>query len=383
MNKKNKTKTQEKAQFGRLTNSLRMGIVGFPNVGKSSTFNLLSKLGAQAENYPFCTIDPNLAKVPVPDPRFEKLCEFWKPKSKVPTSLTIYDIAGLVPNAHKGEGLGNEFLSHIQAVDGIYHMVRAFADNEVVHTEGDVNPVRDMAVISNELIQKDLISVNKRIKELELKIEKLGDDKAKKELEHMLKAKACLDKGTWIKDNEWSNVEILILNDMLFFTAKPVIYLINISTPNFQKKKNKWLIKIKTWINENCPGIMIPFSVSYEEKLQRGEVKGTSMIDKIIKIGYKTLNLEHFFTCGRDEVRCWTIKKGFKAPQAAGVIHTDFEKGFISAEVYTYDDFVKFGSEKEVKNNGKYKQCGKEYLVKDGDIIFFKFKKPKDGVKKK
>lgn len=381
MKKKGKNTKEQKAYFGRLTNSLRMGIVGFPNVGKSSTFNLLSNLGAKAENFPFCTIDPNLAKVPVPDKRFETLCKMWKPKSKVPTALTIYDIAGLVPNAHKGEGLGNEFLSHIQAVDGIYHMVRAFADNEVVHTEGDVDPIRDMDVISNELVQKDLMSVNKRIKELDTKIGRFDDDKAKKEMELMVAAKECLDKGVWIKDGKWANTQILALNDMLFFTAKPVIYLVNISTPNFQKKKNKWLLKIKNWINEKCPGLMIPFSVSFEEKLQRGEVKGTSMVDKIIQTGYKTLQLAHFFTCGRDEVRCWTIRKGYKAPQAAGVIHTDFEKGFISAEVMKYDDFIEYGSEKEVKNNGKYKQCGKEYVVDDGDIIFFKFKKPKEGKK--
>ena len=373
---------EEKAVFGRIKNSLNMGIVGFPNVGKSSTFNLFSKVQVKAENYPFCTIDPNACKVPVPDPRFDQLCEIWKPKSIVPAFLTIHDIAGLVPNAHKGEGLGNAFLSHIQAVDGIFHMVRAFSSNEIVHIEGEVDPIRDMAVISEELVMKDLIAVEKKLNELESKITRFNNDPDKKERDLLVKVRDVLEQKKWIKDCEWSNKEILLLNDYLFFTAKPVVYLVNISAKDFETKKNKWLIKIKNWVDSNVKGTIIPFSVEHEEAVMRGEAQGPSMIDKIIKTGYELLNLIHFFTAGVDEVRAWTVRKATKAPQAAGVIHTDFEKGFICAEVMKYEDFIEFGSEAEVKNAGKFKQQGKEYIVQDGDIVNFKFNPPKASKKK-
>ena len=382
MNKKGDVKPP-KVLLGRVGNSLKMGIVGFPNVGKSSTFNLLSKLDVRAENYPFCTIDPNLAKVPVPDERFDKLCEIFQPKSKVPATLTIYDIAGLVPNAHKGEGLGNAFLSHIQAVDGIFHMVRAFDSEEVVHTEGDVDPIRDLGVISNELVMKDIIAVEKRLLDLNGKITRFNDDASKKEKNILEKVKVLLDNGKWVKDEDWLPNEVDMLNDNLFFTAKPVVYLINISQDNYETKKNKWLPKIKEWVEKNCPGRIIPFSVEYEQKLASKEITGASMVEKVIKTGYEVLNLAHFFTAGEDEVKCWTIMKGTKAPRAAGVIHGDFEKGFICAEVMKYNDFIELGTEVAVKNAGKYKQNGREYEVEDGDIIFFKFNTPKTMPKKK
>ena len=380
--KKNKVVEEKKVVFGRVGNSLKMGIVGFPNVGKSSTFNLFSKVQVKAMNYPFCTIDPNSQKVPVADARFDKLVEIWKPKSQIPAFLTVFDIAGLVPNAHKGEGLGNAFLSHIQAVDGIYHMVRAFKDAEIVHTEGEVDPIRDLEVISNELLMKDLISVENKLAELSTKITKFNKDADKRENELLLKVKEVLDKNVWVKDAEWTNKEILFLNDYLFFTAKPVVYLINISGKNFTTKKNKWLLNIKKWIESHVKGIIIPFSVEHEEAILSKEIEGPSMVNKIVTTGYETLHLIHFFTAGVDEVRCWTIQRGSKAPQAGGVILSDFEKGFICAEVMSYDDFIEYGSEVAVRNAGKLKQQGKEYVVQDGDIINFKFNPPKGGKKK-
>jgi obg-like ATPase 1 len=361
-----------------------MGIVGFPNVGKSSTFNLLSKLQVKAENFCFCTIDPTVAKVPVADERFDFLISKHKPKSRVPATLTVYDIAGLVRGAHKGDGLGNSFLSHIQAVDGIYHLVRAFDDEAVAHHENDVNPIRDLEVICEELVMKDLEILGKRIDDLKHKIERFNDDKAIKEMELCQKIKKFLDEKKWIKDQEWAAREIDFLNEFRFFTAKPVVYLVNISERDFKRKKNKYLPKINDWIKTNCPGKMIPYSVTYEQNQANSgeEAKGPSMIDKIINTGYDSLDLIRFFTAGPDEVRGWTVRKNSKAPKAAGVIHTDFEKGFICAEVMKYADFKELGSEQKVKGAGKYRQNGREYVVEDGDIIFFKFNVSKSKKKK-
>lgn len=370
-----------KVLLGRVGHSLKMGIVGLPNVGKSSTFNLLSHLNVPAENFPFCTIEPNQARVPIPDERFTKLCEKYKPKSKVPGTLTIYDIAGLVANAHKGEGLGNAFLSNIQAVDGLFHMVRAFESPEIVHTEGEVDPIRDMETISNELIYKDLEMCERRVADLQKIVNRSNDDQSKKEVEVLLKVKEMLDERRWVKDGEWLPREIEFLNTNLFFTAKPVVYLVNMAKENYITKKNKWLLKIKEWVEKKCPGTIIPFSVEYEQAFERKEVEGSSAMDKIIKTGYHVLNLIHFFTAGEDEVKCWTILNGTKAPQAAGTIHTDFEKGFICAEVMKYADLMEHGSENAVKAVGKYKQLGKEYVVEDGDVIYFKFNPPKSNKK--
>ena len=229
---------------------------------------------------------------------------------------------------------------------------------------------------------KDLISVENKLAELSTKITKFNKDADKRENELLLKVKEVLDKNVWVKDAEWTNKEILFLNDYLFFTAKPVVYLINISGKNFTTKKNKWLLNIKKWIESHVKGIIIPFSVEHEEAILSKEIEGPSMVNKIVTTGYETLHLIHFFTAGVDEVRCWTIQKGSKAPQAGGVIHSDFEKGFICAEVMSYDDFIEYGSEVAVRNAGKLKQQGKEYVVQDGDIINFKFNPPKGGKKK-
>mmetsp|Transcript_40887 Transcript_40887/g.47532 ORF Transcript_40887/g.47532 Transcript_40887/m.47532 type:complete len:394 (+) Transcript_40887:40-1221(+) len=386
-----KEEVVKKAPLGRPGNTLKMGIVGIPNVGKSSTFNLLSKLSVPAENYPFCTKDPNKAKVFIKDPRFDKLVSIFKPKSAVEATIEVVDIAGLVKGAAEGEGLGNAFLSNIQAVDGIYHVVRAFEDEEIIHTEGEVDPVRDLEVISTELIKKDLQMLNKRLDTLEKDIARFNNKQAKEEKETLDKVKAMLDNLQWVKDGTWSAKDIDILNEHLFFTAKPVIYMVNLSEKDFKRKGNKWLTKIKEWIEKNCPGPIIPYSVAYEQALlkeveeQNEESKTAeatkkhtelSMVPKITKTGYKMLELIHYFTAGEDEVKCWTVRDGAKAPQAAGVIHTDFEKGFICAEVMKYDDFVELGSEAEVKAKGKLKTQGKEYVVQDGDIMHFKFNAP-------
>jgi len=385
-------KGSSKSIFGR-RNTLKMGIVGLPNVGKSSTFNLLSKLNVPAENFPFCTIDPNIAKVSVPDSRFDKLCEMWKPKSQVPAVLNIIDIAGLVPGAHEGAGLGNAFLSHISGVDGIFQVVRAFESEEITHTEGDVNPVRDLEIINHELIQKDLQQVAKRTEELDAKIKRNNDKDAKEEKEILEKVKTILEAGQWVRTGDWKAKEVEILNTLLFITSKPVVYLVNLTIRDFKRKGNKWLLKIQEWVTKNGGGQIIPYSVEYEQFLfdckekkeenKEHEIKpdSPSMMTKIIKTGYKTLDLIYFFTAGEDEVRCWTVRNGAKAPQAAGVIHTDFEKGFICAEVMKYEDFVEAGTEAECKAKGKLRQQGKEYVVNDGDICFFKFNVTTTGKK--
>jgi len=293
------------------------------------------------------------------------------------------DIAGLVKGANEGKGLGNDFLSHITAVDAIYHIVRAFPDKNVEHVEGDIDPTRDLQIISEELILKDLANVNTRVDALE-KVVKRGLDKTKKfNLEVMLKAKKALEEKKDIRELPWDGTEIQVLNEVQFLTAKPVVYLINLSMKDFASGQNKSLKAIKEWIDTRTPGaLLIPFSAKFEaewselpdEKKRELETKKklTSQLPKIITEGYHALNLVHFFTCGEDEVRAWTLQRNTPAPKAAGVIHTDFEKCFIMAEQYNYEHFVEFGGEPEVRKAGKYLTQGKTYIVKDGDILFFK-----------
>jgi len=369
--------------LGRPTNNLKMGVVGLPNVGKSTLFNLLTRLNVPAENYPFCTIEPNEARVAVPDLRYDWLVDFWKPASKVSAALQITDIAGLIRGASTGEGLGNAFLSHIKAVDGIFHVLRIFEDEDVIHVEGTVDPVRDLSIISEELMLKDIEIVDKLIEALEKHLKHIKDKLKASELETLKKVKEVLSQKKQIRLTEWKPQDIEVLNSHQFLTAKPVVYIINMSEKDYIKKGNKWLPKIKAWVDANGAEPMVPFCGSLESKfLEMGEDqykiyseenKVISGIPKIIKTGYHALELIHFFTCGTDEVKCWTIRKGTKAPGAAGVIHTDFEKGFICAEVMKYEDFKEYKSEGAVKAAGKLKQEGKNYVVVDGDIIFFKF----------
>lgn len=381
----------EKAMLGRFSNNLKMGIVGMPNVGKSTFFNTLTKNNVPADNFPFCTIKPNEARVPVPDDRFRWLCDHWKPGSEVAAYLDVWDIAGLVKNASQGEGLGNEFLSNIQAVDGIFHMCRAFSDADVSHVEGEVDPVRDLDIIFNELRLKDLERLEKALPDAEQKVIRAGN-KCPKELkvarDTLIKAKECLvEQNKPLRVIEWTNAEVEVLNGHLFLTAKPVIFLVNLSEKDYVRKRNKWLVKIKQWVDNHSGELIIPFSASLEERLVDMEanegkeaaqayldsIGASSALDKVVKMGYKGLRLIYFFTAGQDEVKCWTIRDGTLAPGAAGTIHTDFEKGFVCAEVMKYDDYNELGSEGAVKSAGKHKQQGKLYRVVDGDIIFFRF----------
>ena len=389
----------EKPLLGRPSNNLKMGIVGLPNVGKSSFFNALTNSHVPSENYPFCTIDPAEARVNVPDPRFDWLCSFYKPASKIPAALTVIDIAGLVKGASEGQGLGNAFLSHIKAVDGIFHLCRAFDDDDIVHVEGEVDPVRDLEIIHEELRLKDEEFIKKQVNAGKKDVARIGkggnaQDKAKKEeFEILLKLQdwICEQKKD-VRDGEWSGKEIEVLNPLQLLTAKPVVYLCNLSERDYARKKNKWLPKIKAWIESHHPGdILIPYSGSFENNYSMKTLQAekdefiaeltethkppapiASTLSKIIVTGYSSLQLIYFFTGGADEVRAWTIRKNTKAPQAAGTIHTDFEKAFVMAEVMKYEDLKELGSEVNVKGAGKYTQKGKEYIVLDGDIIYFK-----------
>ena len=390
---KKKVEEPKKVQLGRPGNTLQMGIVGLPNVGKSSTFNLLSKLNIPAKNVMFCTIDPNKAKVEVPDERFDQLCTSYKPKSKVPASLTILDIAGLVKGASQNQGMGNAFLSHIQSVDGIFHVVRGFDDEDIQHYEGDLDAVRDLDIIHEELMEKDRAMLTKSLDELEKVVKRTNNKDSKEELAVLERVKEAYEKGENVRDQQWNYKEIDILNRYLFFTAKNVVYLVNISENDYLKKKNKWLAKISKWVTEHGGGKIIPYSVAYEARLLEASEEGRkkiladtgveSALGKIINAGYHSLELIHYFTAGEDEVKCWTIRKGLKAPGAAGVIHTDFERGFISAETMKYEDFLALGGEAEVKKEGKARTEGKNYEVCDGDIIYFKFNVSDPGKKKK
>ncbi|KAI8989937.1 GTP-binding protein YchF [Pilobolus umbonatus] len=381
---------EEKTLLGRPSNNLKIGVVGLPNVGKSTFFNALTNASAAAENYPFCTIEPEESRVAVPDPRFDWLCKHYKPAKEIPAFLTVIDIAGLVKGAASGAGLGNAFLSHIKSVDAIYHVVRAFDEADVIHVEGELDPVRDMEIIREELRLKDEEFLTKQATELNNAVRRVGNggnaaDKLKKEeAATVTKVLDFVKAGNDVRHGTWTNKEIDVINGLHLITAKPVIYLANLSEKDFLRKKNKWLPKIKSWIDANSAGDpMIPYSGAYEYRLSllspeekvalQKESNAPSVLPRIIVMGYAALQLIYYFTGGPDEVRAWTIRKNTKAPGAAGVIHTDFERGFIMAEVMKYEDLKELGSENAVKAAGKYLQKGKEYVVEDGDIIYFKF----------
>jgi len=383
-------------RFGRVRNNLKMGIVGLPNVGKSSLFNLLGEsASAAAENFPFCTIDPNEARCPVPDERYDFLCDLWNPPSKYPAYLQLVDIAGLIKGASEGAGLGNAFLSHIQAVDGLFHVVRCFESDDVVHVDDSVDPVRDLETITGELCAKDKVYVKKARWEESEAVRK--DPKMKLSplfISTFDKAAELLANGHPLGKAVWTAPEIEMINNKMpgAITTKPIIYLLNISKKDFIRGGNKHLKKIKDFITENGGGVTIPFSIEFEEELKKlkdagdedgakellDQLKGRgSSLPKIVTIGYKELSLMYYFTAGEKEVRCWTIMKGVTAPQAAGVIHTDFERGFIKAECCSFDDFKELCDGQKGMSNlkaaGKYRQEGKTYVVQDGDIIHFQF----------
>lgn len=380
---------QEKILLGRPGNNLKSGIVGLANVGKSTLFQAITKcsLGNPA-NFPYATIDPEEARVIVPDERYDWLNKQYKPKSEVPAHMTVYDIAGLTRGASTGAGLGNAFLSHIRAVDAIFQVVRCFDDAEIIHVEGDVDPVRDLDIISEELRIKDIEFVEKAheniVKQTKRGGQSLEMKKLKEEQATIEKVLQYLKDGKDVRHGDWSPKEVEAINPLFLLTAKPVVYLINLSEKDYIRKKNKHLPKVVEWIKARAPNDpVIPISVSFEERLTRFEtekeveeecknVGATSALPKVIVTMRKALNLISFFTTGTDEVRQWTIRANTKAPQAAGVIHGDFEKTFIQAIVYNFNVLKEEGDEASVKAKGKVMTKGKDYIVEDGDILLIK-----------
>lgn len=362
--------------------ALKCGIVGLPNVGKSTLFNCLSNAKAQSANFPFCTIEPNVGTITVPDPRLQKLEALVKPERVVPTTMEIVDIAGLVKGASKGEGLGNQFLANIRETDAIIHVLRCFDDGNIVHVDGSVNPIRDKEVIDYELQLKDLETIEKKISSL-VRVVKSGDKEAVKTLELSENIKATLEQGKSIRSMEFNENDAILVKGLQLITAKPVLYLCNVDEGSV-KTGNKYVDQVKEAVKDEAAEVLVIGAKieaditeleTYEERQMFLDELGLEEpgVNRLIRSAYKLLNLDTYFTAGVKEVRAWTVKKGSTGPQAAGVIHTDFEKGFIRAEVMKYDDFIQYGSEQAVKEAGKFKVEGKEYIVQDGDIMHFRF----------